>query len=171
MSSVVSFINTIFLYHFIANTNSVHKRHINKKVMEFVKDKPKGIIQYLSKMMNFLTESLNEPIDGDFLITSGREFHKTGPKQLIDSCFIFKIVLSLKFKYLDNLLCLATIGLAMCNTSVYGSIDILNTNLLLFSFMKNEKFHRTPYPILRLLSLRKHHITIQNNTTCIYNAP
>src|SRR6218665_34625 len=42
MSSVVSFINTIFLYHFIANTNSVHKRHINKKVMEFVKDKPKG---------------------------------------------------------------------------------------------------------------------------------
>jgi len=32
-------------------------------------------------MMNFLTESLNEPIDGDFLITSGREFHKTGPKQ------------------------------------------------------------------------------------------
>jgi len=23
-------------------------------------------------MMNFLTESLNEPIDGDFLITSGR---------------------------------------------------------------------------------------------------
>ena len=42
-------------------------------------------------MMNFLTESLNEPIDGDFLITSGREFHKTGPKQLIDSCFISKI--------------------------------------------------------------------------------
>ena len=39
-------------------------------------------------MMNLLTE--NEPIDGDFLITSGREFHKTGPKQLIDSCFIFK---------------------------------------------------------------------------------
>ena len=34
-------------------------------------------------MMNFLTESLKEPIDGDFLITSGREFHKTGPKQLI----------------------------------------------------------------------------------------
>jgi len=30
--------------------------------------------------MNFLTESLKEPIDGDFLITSGREFHKTGPK-------------------------------------------------------------------------------------------
>src|SRR6218665_694531 len=29
-------------YHFIANTNSVHKRHINKKVMEFVKGKPKG---------------------------------------------------------------------------------------------------------------------------------
>ena len=28
-------------------------------------------------MMNFLTENLNEPIDGDFLITSGREFHKT----------------------------------------------------------------------------------------------
>ena len=28
-------------YHFIANTNSVHKRHINKKVMEFVKGKPK----------------------------------------------------------------------------------------------------------------------------------
>jgi len=28
--------------HFIANTNSVHKRHINKKVMEFVKGKPKG---------------------------------------------------------------------------------------------------------------------------------
>ena len=50
--------------------------------MEFVKGKP--------KMMNFLTESLNEPIDGDFLITSGREFHKTGPKQLRDSCFIFK---------------------------------------------------------------------------------
>ena len=46
--------------------------------------------KYLSKMMNFLTDSLNEPIDGDFLITSGREFHKTGPKQLIDSCFIFK---------------------------------------------------------------------------------
>ena len=45
---------------------------------------------FLSKMVNFLTESLNEPIDGDFLITSGREFHKTGPKQLIDSCFIFK---------------------------------------------------------------------------------
>jgi len=22
-------------YHFIANTNSVHKRHINKKVMEY----------------------------------------------------------------------------------------------------------------------------------------
>ena len=29
-------------YHFIANTNSVHKRHINKEVMEFVKGKPKG---------------------------------------------------------------------------------------------------------------------------------
>ena len=29
-------------YHFIANTNSVHKRHINKKVMEFVNGKPKG---------------------------------------------------------------------------------------------------------------------------------
>src|SRR6218665_467326 len=29
-------------YHFIANTNSVHKRHINKKVIEFVKGKPKG---------------------------------------------------------------------------------------------------------------------------------
>ena len=29
-------------YHFIANTNSVHKRHIKKKVMEFVKGKPKG---------------------------------------------------------------------------------------------------------------------------------
>jgi len=29
-------------YRFIAKTNSVHKRHINKKVMEFVKDKPKG---------------------------------------------------------------------------------------------------------------------------------
>src|SRR6218665_3750058 len=28
-------------YHFIANTNSVHKRQINKKV-EFVKGKPKG---------------------------------------------------------------------------------------------------------------------------------
>jgi len=28
-------------YHFIANTNTVHKRHINKKVMEFVKGKPK----------------------------------------------------------------------------------------------------------------------------------
>jgi len=28
--------------HFIANTNSVHKRHIKKKVMEFVKGKPKG---------------------------------------------------------------------------------------------------------------------------------
>ena len=27
-------------------------------------------------MMNFLTESLNEPIDGDFLITSGRESQK-----------------------------------------------------------------------------------------------
>jgi len=40
--------------------------------------------------MNFLTESLKEPIDGDCLITSGREFHKTGPKHLIDSCFIFK---------------------------------------------------------------------------------
>jgi len=26
---------------------------------------------------------LKEPIDGDFLIASGREFHKTGPKQLI----------------------------------------------------------------------------------------
>ena len=26
--------------------------------------------------MNFVTESLNEPIDDDFLITSGREFHK-----------------------------------------------------------------------------------------------
>ena len=49
-----------------------------------------NIIQYLSKMMNFLTETLNEAIDGDFLITSGREFHKTGPKQLIYSCFIFK---------------------------------------------------------------------------------
>src|SRR6218665_2233271 len=34
-------INSI-LYHFIANTNSVHKRHINKKVMEFVKGKSKG---------------------------------------------------------------------------------------------------------------------------------
>src|SRR6218665_3270355 len=43
-------------------------------------------------MMNFLTESLKEPIDGDFLITSGREFHKTGPKQLIGSCFIFKTI-------------------------------------------------------------------------------
>jgi len=39
---------------------------------------------------DFFTESLKEPIDGDFLITSGKEFHKTGPKQLIDSCFIFK---------------------------------------------------------------------------------
>src|SRR6218665_3555697 len=29
-------------YHFIANTNSVHKRHVSKKVMEFVKGKPKG---------------------------------------------------------------------------------------------------------------------------------
>ena len=29
-------------YHFIANTSSVHKRQINKKVMEFVKGKPKG---------------------------------------------------------------------------------------------------------------------------------
>jgi len=29
-------------YHFIANTNSVHKRQINKKVMGFVKGKPKG---------------------------------------------------------------------------------------------------------------------------------
>ena len=29
-------------YHFIANTNSVHKRQINKKVKEFVKGKPKG---------------------------------------------------------------------------------------------------------------------------------
>jgi len=29
-------------YHFIANTTSVHKRHINKKVMEFIKGKPKG---------------------------------------------------------------------------------------------------------------------------------
>jgi len=29
-------------YHFIANTNNAHKRHINKKVMEFVKGKPKG---------------------------------------------------------------------------------------------------------------------------------
>ena len=29
-------------YHFIANINSVHKRQINKKVMEFVKGKPKG---------------------------------------------------------------------------------------------------------------------------------
>ena len=29
-------------YHFIANTNSVHKRHINKRVMEFVKGTPKG---------------------------------------------------------------------------------------------------------------------------------
>jgi len=38
--------------------------------------------------MYFLTESLN--IDGDFLITSGREFHKTGPMQLIRSCLIFK---------------------------------------------------------------------------------
>jgi len=36
-------------------------------------------------MMDFLAESLNEPIDGDFLITSGREFHKTGPKQSIHS--------------------------------------------------------------------------------------
>src|SRR6218665_1642554 len=42
-------------------------------------------------MMNFLTECLNK-IDGDFLITSGREFHKTGPKQLLDSCFIFKLL-------------------------------------------------------------------------------
>ena len=42
-------------------------------------------------MMNSLTESLNEPIDGDFLITSGKEFHKTGPKQLLDSCFIFNL--------------------------------------------------------------------------------
>ena len=41
--------------------------------------------------MNFLTECLNK-IDGDFLITSGREFHKTGPKQLLDSCFIFKLL-------------------------------------------------------------------------------
>jgi len=30
-----------------------------------------------------------EPIDGDFLINYGREFHKTGPKQFIDSYFIF----------------------------------------------------------------------------------
>ena len=29
-------------YHFIANTNGVHKRHIKKKVIEFVKGKPKG---------------------------------------------------------------------------------------------------------------------------------
>ena len=29
-------------YHFIANTDSVHKRHSNKKVMEFIKGKPKG---------------------------------------------------------------------------------------------------------------------------------
>jgi len=29
-------------YHFIANTNSVHKRQIKKKVMEFVKGKLKG---------------------------------------------------------------------------------------------------------------------------------
>jgi len=42
--------------------------------------------------MNFVTESLKEPIaiDGDFIITSEREFHETVPKQLIDSCFIFK---------------------------------------------------------------------------------
>jgi len=34
---------------------------------------------------------LKEPIDGDFLIITSRiEFHKTGPKQLIDSCFICK---------------------------------------------------------------------------------
>src|SRR6218665_2345691 len=32
----------VLLYHFIANTNSVQKRYINKKVMEFVKGKPKG---------------------------------------------------------------------------------------------------------------------------------
>src|SRR6218665_1709726 len=32
----------IIYYIFIAYTNSVHKRHINKKVMEFVKGKPKG---------------------------------------------------------------------------------------------------------------------------------
>src|SRR6218665_1621646 len=29
-------------YHFIANTNNVHNGHINKKVMEFVKGRPKG---------------------------------------------------------------------------------------------------------------------------------
>ena len=34
--------NYTILYHFIANTSSVYKRHINKKVMEFVKGKPKG---------------------------------------------------------------------------------------------------------------------------------
>ena len=43
-------------------------------------------------MMNVLTEGLKETIDGDCLTTSGREFHKTGPKYLIDSCFIFKLV-------------------------------------------------------------------------------
>jgi len=37
---------------------------------------------------DFLSESLKEPIDGDFLINYGREFQK--PKQLIDSCFLFK---------------------------------------------------------------------------------
>ena len=30
------------------------------------------LFSFHKKMMNFLTESLNEPIDGDFLITSGR---------------------------------------------------------------------------------------------------
>ena len=29
------------LYHFIANTNSVYNRHINKKVVGFVKGRPK----------------------------------------------------------------------------------------------------------------------------------
>jgi len=27
---------------------------------------------------------MKEPFDSNFLITSGREFYKTGPKQLID---------------------------------------------------------------------------------------
>ena|SRR6218665_300119 len=39
---------------------------------------------------NNLTESLKETIVGDFQISYGREFHRTGPKQLKDSCFIFK---------------------------------------------------------------------------------
>ena len=44
--------------------------------------------------MSLLTESLSDPIDGSFIMPSGRPFYKAGPIrniiQLIDSFFVFK---------------------------------------------------------------------------------